>query len=332
MYRRLFLGPLIASLGLLLALVVVEITFRIISNFRSQIYWSDRPQTFYFPKDAVSKQDFPYQVQKPANTFRIAVVGDSFTFAPYLQFDDAFPKRLERLLNLNSQLPHVEVINYGVPRYSTTHEVEVVRKALAEQADLILLQITLNDPEMKPYWPTELKPDRDGKLDAKGGIYEYWKSLSFVVTRIRNKQSVEDYKNYFFELFKDGPPLNQFSRSLRKIKEQCDAAGKPLAAIVFPLFGVVVNESYPFWPIHQKVGALLDELKISYSDITESFRGIPVERLQVIPVKDRHPNEIGHRIAAEAILGWLQRVHVIPDSAVPVRVSDQRLGVGFKEN
>ncbi|MCX6115883.1 MAG: SGNH/GDSL hydrolase family protein, partial [Proteobacteria bacterium] len=68
-------------------------------------------------------QDYPHAVLKPANVFRIAAIGDSFTFAPYMQFTDTFPKKLAQMLSLNPGNRQVEVINYGVPAYSTSHEI-----------------------------------------------------------------------------------------------------------------------------------------------------------------------------------------------------------------
>lgn len=83
------------------------------------------------------------------------MVGDSFSFAPQMQYDDSFSKRLERLLNANAtdspKSPRAEVINLGVPGHSTVHEVRTVEEALKLSPDLVLLQITLNDAELRPF-------------------------------------------------------------------------------------------------------------------------------------------------------------------------------------
>ncbi|MFM1848172.1 MAG: hypothetical protein RL417_1646, partial [Pseudomonadota bacterium] len=141
------LGALAALIvgGIAAALIVIEVLFR--SLYQPPIRWNDRPRAYFVPENAVVLTDRAYPAKKNPGTVRIAVVGDSFSFAPYMQFDDTFAKRLERWLNLNEKQPKVEVINYGVPRYSTSHEIAVVERALKEEADLIVLQITLNDPE-----------------------------------------------------------------------------------------------------------------------------------------------------------------------------------------
>ena len=86
-----------------------------------------------------------------------------------------------------------------------------------------------------------------------------------------------------------------------------------MVAVVFPLFGVPLNEDYPFHPLHQKVHNCLEAAGIPYRDLFSLFEGIPLERVQVIPGADFHPNEIGHRLAAESIYEWFHELDEIPE-------------------
>lgn len=312
--------------GILMTLLLFEIIFRIL--YSPPKLWSDRPNTYYLPESAEVLTDAKYPAKKGPNTFRIAVVGDSFSFAPYMQYDDTFAKRLERWMNLNKKQPKVEVINYGVPRYSTSHEVEVVERALKEDADLILLQITLNDPEIKPYRPTGLLVDENtGNPSLNSGIMRHWKSLGFVLTRILNSQSHKDYKEYFFKLFEGKDTWANFRRPLRKIVGLAREKNVPIVAAVFPLFGYPVNTEYPFYPLHKKVGDLLNKLQVPNIDLANFYENMPIDRLQVMPGADRHPNEIGHRIAAEAMLPWLKSTTLLPTEVFPRKTSPERIGL-----
>lgn len=312
--------------GVAVALILIEIAFRLL--YRPPVQWNDRPKAYFIPENATVLTDRTYPATKAPGTVRIAVVGDSFSFGPYMQYDDTFAKRLERWLNLNENQPPVEVINYGVPRYSTSHEVAVVERAIREQADLIVLQITLNDPEIKPYRPTGLLVDQNtGQVELTNPILRYWRSLSYVVTRIKNTETHREYVRYFFKLFEGRKTWRQFSDSLKAIVQRCEAAQVPIVAVVFPLFGHPVNKDYPFYPLHEKVAGALQELGIKGLDIADQYRDMPLDRLQVIPIADRHPNEIGHRIAAEAMIPWLQSTNLLPAAIFPRRVVPERIGI-----
>lgn len=65
-------------------------------------------------------REFPYE--KPEGTFRILVLGDSYTAGFEVPLEDTFPKQLERLLNENSKELKFEVLNSGVMGYGTVNE------------------------------------------------------------------------------------------------------------------------------------------------------------------------------------------------------------------
>jgi hypothetical protein len=88
-----------------------------------------------------------------------------------------------------------------------------------------------------------------------------------------------------------------------------------------------MTESYPFFPIHKKVDQLLTDVRVRHLDISSIYNGIPLERLQVIPGVDRHPNEIAHRMAAERIYLWLEELHLIPDEFRLTERYATRLGI-----
>ncbi len=323
--RSCITGFFIALASCLVALGLVEVCVRYFFLGRAPAAgWTDRPPYYFRAEASKTLQDYAHETQKPEGVFRIAVIGDSYAFAPYMQFTDAFPKKLEQMLNLNAGVPKVEVINYGVPAYSTSHEIATTEQAIAEGADLVILQITLNDPELKPYRPTGINltlTDKFGGIKFEGfmtSLVSYWKTLGFVLERLHNANTHREYGQYFIDLFENPRTWNPFRDSMKKLHEKCKAAGVPSVAVVFPLFGTPLDGSYQFTAIHQKLGGLLQELAVPTLDLFELYKGIPIDRLQVIPGADRHPNEIAHRMAAEKIYGWLEERNLIPD-AVKIR-------------
>lgn len=331
------LRSLLASLvGLLAALLVLEILVRLLVPVRTErgVGWSDRPRFYFRAQGGPNMQDYPRTVPKPAGVFRIAVIGDSFSFAPYMQFTDAFPKKLEQMLNLGSSAARsVEVLNYGVPAYSTSHEVKVSEQALRDGADLIILQITLNDPEIKHHTPSGIRenmPDTFAPLALEsraGKLARIWRTYGFVRTRLHNTKTHAAYIQYFTDLFENPRTWKPFTEAMRSLVEQVRASGKPIVAVVFPLFGLPMDERYPFHPIHAKVRDLMHTLSVPLLDLSPIYQGIPLDHLQVIPGVDRHPNEIAHRMAAESLYLWLEPQGLIPQQFLIHDKFATRLGI-----
>jgi lysophospholipase L1-like esterase len=307
--------------SLFFCFVVFEIGIRILTSAPKKAKWNDRPLFYYIPANAKSLRAGDFNKKKEAGTFRVAVLGDSFSFSPFMQFDDAFPKKLERMLNLEG-VRKVEVINFGVPGYSTSHEVIQAKRFLIDaEFDLVLLQITLNDLEIKKLEPRGMSvlTNRFARLDAnswKNPILKNLKSLGFIASKIHNYLAAESYKDYYFRLYKNEHALELFKKSIHEISEITKTLNAPLVAVVFPLFGYALDETYPFNEMHNIVHKTLSEEKIPFLDLFNSFKGSHYERLTVMPGDDFHPNEIAHRMAAEEIYLWLLKENKIPPEIV----------------
>lgn len=334
--KKILLIIFLNTFGIILALFLFEAFYRFAIKKEQITSWTDRPKFYYQPENSTNLQSNIYQVPKSDNVYRVAVIGDSFTFATSMQFDDAFPAKIERMLNLNDTSLKAEVINYGVPGYSTHHEVETVQKAIAEGADLVLLQITLNDPQLKNYIPTGITGQNEfgafQPTPRQAKIFNRWQSLGYVVSRLHNTQTNKNYINYFKRLFSQGREFDEFKISLRKIGKACRNSKVKLVAVVFPLYGHRLDDSYPFFDIHSKVHNILNKNKIPYLDLFESYKYFPLSRIQVEPGIDFHPNEIGHRIAAEEIYSYLIKEEVLPTELEIKKIYKKRINILPKNN
>ena len=322
-------------IGTVFALACVEAVVRYLNKPAPE--WKDRPIFYFSAPSRPSMQGPAYNPAKPEGTYRIGVVGDSFTFAPYMQYTDTFAFKLQELLNVSNSGAPAEVINYGVPAYSATHEVSVVEKAINEGADLILLQITLNDPEIKAHTPTGILENIADKFapleppDFVKSICRFWKTPCWVYSRISNSQSHTKYRDYFLDLFENPRSWNPYASATKNMIEKAKAKNIPIVAVVFPLFGLPLDPSYPFYPIHKKVADLLEESRARHIDLSLIYKNIPLERLQVLPGVDRHPNEIAHRMAAEWIYSYLEHENLIPERLVVKDKYRTRLGTTGQE-
>lgn len=308
---------IIIFFGICCSIFIIEVFLRLVPGLTEAETWSDRPKAFYKAQNSDTMQDFVYSNHKQADKYRITVVGDSFTYATGMQFDDSFVKKLERIFNLGQSKIIAEVINKGVPGNSTRHEKPIIKKALNTGSDLVILQITLNDPQLKLFQPTGLtkKKTKDQETLSEENFSDHFLLYKLISTRFSNTMSHSSYKKYYFSLFENESTWLPFRAEIFQIGSICKSPPNTpkCVAVVFPLFGMPLDKTYPFHPLHKKVNKLLNKVKIPSLDLFEIYKNVPLERLQVEPGKDFHPNEIAHRMAAEHIFSWLQESKFIPE-------------------
>jgi hypothetical protein len=86
-----------------------------------------------------------YSINKPADEFRIAIIGDSFADGYTVEFEDLFSEVLKQQL-IERTGRNVEVINFGVAGYSTDQELLLYqRKVKLYQPDITILMFQDND-------------------------------------------------------------------------------------------------------------------------------------------------------------------------------------------
>lgn len=316
--------------GILLALIVFEISFRLFANkMHAAAYRGDRPRRNFYYASTDSTRNAPYSFQKPADTYRVVAVGDSFTYGTALNLDDTYSKKLERIFNLRNTGPRAEVLNFGIPGFSTSQEIYLVQRAVKLQPDLVILQITLNDPELEPFRVTHPGFNVNGQVQLESPIYKWWKSLAYVRTRLANSLSHRLYEQYYFDLFNNPKSWGNFTQAVSSIKDTVSNHRARLVVVIFPLFSHPLDRRYPFRALHEKIGKMLSEQQIPYLDLLKAYHDMSETRLQISPGKDSHPNEIAHRIAAENIYLWLERHKFIPKEMVVKSKSAKTAKVPF---
>ena len=102
--------------------------------------------------------------KKPPQTFRILVLGDSFTEALQVGDDENFCARLERLYNSDGKrpLPRFEVANAGISGYSPISMYLYFKRKLTRlKPDLVVVQLFANDvyEDTKSTAMSDLGPD-----------------------------------------------------------------------------------------------------------------------------------------------------------------------------
>ncbi len=104
-------------------------------------------KTYYYI-NSFGFRDKEYTLEKPNNTFRIIMLGDSYTEGMGVQQNEAFSKILENRLNIELKYSNLsfEVINKGVMSWTTVlHYLWIKNEGVKFKPDLVILNFDNND-------------------------------------------------------------------------------------------------------------------------------------------------------------------------------------------
>lgn len=89
-----------------------------------------------------------FSKKKPDNTYRIVCLGNSCTYGVGCDYKDSYPARLQKMFNTVLGDGAVEVINAGVPGYSSLQELRYLKEKILEyNPDMLIMQYGENDEE-----------------------------------------------------------------------------------------------------------------------------------------------------------------------------------------
>jgi lysophospholipase L1-like esterase len=158
-----------------------------------------------------------WSTQKPANTFRIVVLGDSFTAAQQVEQQDSFCQRLRQELQASGKLGklQVEVLNCGCNGYGTAQHLLLWREQARHfQADLVLLAFLPGNDVNDNYRPlsieSRMRPYFDVSANGQLELDERFLMQDEYVSR----QNWQSKVKYFFV---EHSRLAQLANTLRLI-------------------------------------------------------------------------------------------------------------------
>ncbi|HYJ47212.1 MAG TPA: SGNH/GDSL hydrolase family protein, partial [Pyrinomonadaceae bacterium] len=110
--------------------------------------WYRKEGTTYVLINSQGLRDREHTKEKPPNTVRIAVLGDSYAEALQVPMENAFWAVMEKKLEGCPEFAgkSVEVINFGVSGYGTAQELITLQKQVWDYSpDIVLLAVTTNN-------------------------------------------------------------------------------------------------------------------------------------------------------------------------------------------
>ena len=245
--------------------------------------------------NSLGLRDREFSPAKPPDVHRVLVLGDSMTFGWGAAEEDAYPKKLERLLNRHGD--RYEVINAGVGNYNSVQEVAYfLERGVRLQPDEVVLGFYINDAE-----PT---PSPNTNLLARTS-YAYVVASSLVQTLGRQMGLRPTVTQYYDALYADRQPGWEACReALVELSRVCRKLQIPLWIALIPELHAP-NKDYPFKRVHAAVAAIAQHEGVRAIDLLPAFDGVNPRDLWVSP-GDAHPNAAGHDIIARAIYEAMQ--------------------------
>lgn len=254
-----------------------------------------------FWTNSAGQADKEYSRAKPADTFRIAVVGSSWTMPSGVSPDQAWHAVLEDKLSDASIRPQVEVINFGTELYGLREIVGTVRHKVPEwNPDLVVAEITPFTVSIvwEPATAAQALPPR-----AYPVFVSYlWRALG---SALRLPADLPARDRPLIDSSDSASIALQLERAFRELGAQSEVTGIPVVAV---LLG--------FYTFGDRLEASLREFAERYGVrivFANRIFGAVEQRLQYqINVFDRHPNAAGHELIADYVGNALQDQQLLP--------------------
>jgi len=255
-----------------------------------------------------------YSLAPPPNTYRIVMIGDSFTMGWKTDEDKIYATLVEKLLNEASAKTRYEVLNLGLGGLNTRLNVNrLVRIGLRYRPDLVVYGFTINDIETPQEFgmrdtgePNPLLAEWRSFADSPSRLLQIvwprWVSVRYNIFHQPGSYGDRLHRWYFDEPDKWQRVAQGLDRlaAIGRSREICIHLLIHTKMAQFGLF-------HPFTPIYDRVEAAAHERRMTATQSYPAFRWRRTSDLRISPLDD-HPNDAGHRILAEVLVEGLEQL------------------------
>jgi hypothetical protein len=318
--KKLFqnIALLLVSVGF--SLILVEIASRAIYTrpwyqrlVEEQV---DPDWTANIHRNAFGLRGHDLPTAKGPNTKRILLLGDSFTFGSGVPNDaDIFAALLEQKLNaqLAERGTSVEVLNGGIPGSQTSDWVDLLQNVGDSfQPDVIIVVFFLRDGTLTSSVASFFGPIRDEIVAQNQSSLLYQNVYLYrLYSDSRDRTLISDSYTQAMNdsYFGDRQQTQEWriaQTNMRHIKMVGEEMHARVGLIVFPVLADF-NGPYPFQRIVDEVARFGSESQLPTLNLLPAFKGKNAADLWVSSL-NQHPNSIGHEIAANGMLAFVQEL------------------------
>lgn len=254
-------------------------------------------------------RDREHSVKKDAGVSRMLVLGDSYTYGYGIRnIENVYTNLLGKMMNRRGDR-RWEIINTGVPGAGTEQEVGIFRDYLKYSPDVVLVGFHLNDVEgprhaimsyclYEPFLPGII-----GRGLRNVSYFYYFLETRYnrLLERLKWKMN---YKEYMLDLYSDKSKDEwlAFDKNIQYLTDETRKRNIKLVICVFPI--VADWKESPFKKMHKRIDDYFPQKGILAMDLLPYYEKIDYKKL-LFSDYDSHPNELGHKIAAEEIYAFL---------------------------
>jgi hypothetical protein len=247
--------------------------------------WLQEPVRWTYNADTLNSEK-DYSVTTPPKTFRIITLGDSHTFGDHVNTTDAWPHKLEELLNSDTICPKYEkyeVLNLGICGFDIQDEVERYKiRGQKYNPDLVIWMMGDNDF------------DEINELSKQFQVpyYENFKKENTLTESEMLSRSITLGQKDFLQKYDEKLRFSIISSFVYSFNQMYKG---PLMLVTYPFTLSQYKHLMQQWTQQRTQTWYFDTLPNVYADWSISFQ----------KYNDGHPNVRGHSLIANDIYRFL---------------------------
>ena len=255
-----------------------------------------------------------FQDRPQPGTFRVLCFGDSCIFGFGVDDEDTLPSRLEAKLDSMCPSCRFEVINMGIPGYSSRQGLELAKLWIPRLSpDIVMIAYGTND-----WWHRELSDDEAMKeaQSCRAALTRFLRRFAVVkfISSLSAGAKAQERENIILPSRVSKPEYETNVASIAEVGSQNGAKVMLVNMNLYVPYGtealISISKRRPDYLYIDGVEVLADNLKdigllrSSYpvdSGLAEKIYGDEIKRRPIfyVMVDPVHPNALGHRLLAE---------------------------------
>ena len=237
--------------------------------------------------------DLEYAKAKPPKTFRIVLLGSSFSMPTGVPLEQSWQQVLEDRLNALKDGRHYEVINFSVGGYDPHQLLAVLEhRAIGYDPDLILVDVTLNSARI-----IRIDEAYHRTFVTQGRSHPFWHS--FALDSLRGYLQDSGQGDFLSPVQASAV----FKQILARFRSFAAERHTPLCFVLLQHDGRLAEET-------AQLRAEVEQGDACVIDTSPAFRDERFSDLAILKI-DPHPNARAQAIFAHVVFDYLRAHHLL---------------------